>query len=134
MSDFRKKIFRGAKIEDLIIDLERLEKEFEQTISSTKDIDRKRFYEGMAIAFKIIAMKLKGEFEYLEEEFLEKVYESVKVIDQNKIAMENTTNTASKGRCSFCLQKKEPLVLGPLVSICGDCLKFGAEVLSNKTN
>jgi hypothetical protein len=78
--------------------------------------------------------KLKGEFEYLEVDVLEKVYDSFRALDQTDLMAESKTKMANRGKCSFCLQQKEPLVLGPLVSICADCVQFAGEVLNANQN
>ena len=61
--DFRKKTFRGAKVEDLIKELENLSTLCEGKSEQSAHIERQRFYEGMAIAYTTIAVKLKGEFD-----------------------------------------------------------------------
>jgi hypothetical protein len=135
VSDFQKKLFRGAKIEDLILDLELLNKEYEDTIKKTEDIDRKRFYEGMAVAFKIVSMKLKGEFEYMEQEVLDRVYESIVKLDNKKSDRPKRENLSNTKTCSFCGRDQNVvkyLIPGPGVSICENCLEFGRKIIETK--
>ena len=130
--DFRKKIFRGAKIEDIILELERLGILCEEKAQNSVVIERQRFYEGMAIAYTTIGVKLKGEFDYIEP----------KVIDELYDALEKTSNVKTKSKtehienCSFCLRSKDEvgnLALGPGVAICLECLQFGTEVIRANT-
>ena len=131
--DFRKKTFRGAKIEDIILELEKLSSLCEEKSKSSDQLERQRFYEGMAIAYTTIAVKLKGDFDYIEP----------KVIDELYNALEETSNPSSINKtenvttCSFCRRSKEEvgeLAMGPGVSICIECLEFGTEVIkSNST-
>ena len=123
MGDFRKKTFRGAKLEDLILEVERLEKEFDRTYHSTQETDRKLFYEGMVVAFKIVVMKIKGEFEY---------HEDTQVNSADDVSVNQTV--MDQNRCSFCLRNKEVVVRGPSVTICGECLDFGKQLLTTDTN
>ncbi|GAA0360102.1 ClpX C4-type zinc finger protein [Bacillus horti] len=130
--DFRKKTFRGAKIEDHIIEVERLANLCEQKIKETENTDRQRFYEGMAIAYTTIVLKLKGEFEYIEPKVIDELYSSA-----NKVDFKGGSEAADYTEtCSFCKKEKDEvgtLVLGPGVSICPSCLEFGKEVLVDQS-
>ena len=130
--EFRKKIFRGAKIEDIILELERLGTLCEEKAQNCVLIERQRFYEGMAIAYTTIAVKLKGNFDYIEP----------KVIDELYDALEKTSSIKTKGtkeqieNCSFCLRSKDEvgnLAFGPGVAICTECLQFSTEVIRSNT-
>ncbi|GAK14525.1 ClpX C4-type zinc finger protein [Geomicrobium sp. JCM 19039] len=129
---FRKKTFRGAKIEDLILELEKLSSLCEEKSNRSDQIQSQRFYEGMAIAYTTIAVKLKGDFDYIEP----------KVIDELYNAIDKTSNQSNKSTteqvlsCSFCNKDRDEvgeLVLGPGVSICGQCLEFGVEVIRSNS-
>ena len=75
--DFRKKTFRGAKIEDVILELEKLSLLCEEKSKGCEQLERQRFYEGMAIAYTTIAVKLKGDFDYIEPKVIDELYNSL---------------------------------------------------------
>lgn len=126
--DFRKKTFRGAKIEDTILELEKLSSLCDEKSKSSEALERQRFYEGMAIAYTTIAVKLKGDFDYIEPEVIDELYsalEKTSTPNQNR-------DTEHIDTCSFCRRSKQEigdLALGPGVSICSECLQFGSEVI-----
>ena len=131
--DFRKKTFRGAKIEDIILELEKLSLLCEEKSISSEQIERKRFYEGMSIAYTTIAVKLKGDFDYIEPKVIDELYNALEKTSNSK----NISHTEQVSTCSFCRRSKEEvgeLALGPGVSICSHCLEFGAEVIKSRTN
>lgn len=129
--DFRKKMFRGAKIEDVIIELEKLSSLCDEKSKSSDKLERQRFYEGMAIAYTTIAVKLKGDFDYIEPKVIDVLYDALE-----KNSKPNSMNkTEHVEICSFCRRSREEvgeLAMGPGVSICGECLEFGAEVIHSK--
>lgn len=111
--------------------LERFSEGMMAVVENDEDKKRQRFYEGMAVASKLAAMKLKGEFEYIDEELIHHLYESMKrlsVVEINdSVAKENP-----KERCSFCLCEKNRLARGPFASICEDYLQFGLQVIESQ--
>jgi hypothetical protein len=109
--------------------LEQFSEDMMAAVKNGEDKERQRFYEGMAVASKLAAMKLKGEFEYIDEEFIHHVYENMKTLinDTFSASKENT-----KERCSFCLREKNRLARGPYASICEDCLQFGLQVIESQ--
>ncbi|MGP7817316.1 ClpX C4-type zinc finger protein [Niallia sp. 01092] len=126
--DFRKKTFRGAKIEDTILELEKLSQLCEEKIKNSQQIERQRFYEGMAIAYTTITLRLKGEFDYIEPKVINELYNAVEKEPKN------TVDTEYIDACSFCRRSKEEigeLAIGPGVSICSECLTFGEEVIKS---
>lgn len=129
--DFRKKTFRGAKIEDIILELEKLSSLCEEKSSNSEQLERQRFYEGMAIAYTTVAVKLKGDFDYIEPKVIEELYDSL-----DKVSSPNNINrTQHVEICSFCRRSKDDvgeLAMGPGVSICIECLKFGEEVIKSQ--
>jgi hypothetical protein len=131
VNDFEKKLFSSQTVEGLIGDLEKFVQEMTKAIGNNEDVERKRFYEGMAVACKLIAMKLKGEFEHIDETLLNQVYENIKILDNEK-KHDSKFMIETKERCSFCFQHKEPLVKGPFASICEECLQFGMKVMESQ--
>lgn len=122
--DFRKKNFRGAKIEDIILEVENLCRLCEEKARDCNDSETKRFYEGMAIAYITILVKLKGNFDYVEPAVIEELYH----------ALERTSNATNIG-CSFCSRSQEEvgqLAFGPGVAICNECLEFGKKIIEYK--
>jgi hypothetical protein len=94
------------------------------------DKERQRFYEGMAVASKLVAMKMKGEFEHINEAFIHHLYENMKALRIREIDNGFSAGREDrKERCSFCLQEKDRLARGPFASICEDCLQFGLEII-----
>lgn len=130
--DFRKKTFRGAKIEDVILELEKLSTLCEEKSKSSDQLERQRFYEGMAIAYTTIAVKLKGDFDYIEPKVIDELYNALeKTSNPNSIS-----NTEHVTTCSFCRRSKDEvgeLAMGPGVSICIECLEFGKEVIKSRS-
>ena len=126
--DFRKKTFRGAKVEDVIRELEKLISLCEEKSNSSKQLERQRFYEGMAIAYTTIAVKLKGDFDYIEPKVIDELYNALETTSNPN----NISHTEHVTTCSFCRRGKQEigeLALGPGVSICRECLEFGSEVI-----
>lgn len=127
--EFRKKMFRGAKIEDTILELEKLSLLCESYMDKSESIERQRFYEGMAIAYTTVALKLKGEFDYIDQDVIGHLYQAA--ANNNP---QDQSAPAHTGSCSFCNRGKDEvgqLALGPGVSICGDCLEFGKQVVGS---
>lgn len=131
--DFRKKTFRGAKIEDLLMELEKLSSLCEEKSKSSEQLERQRFYEGMAVAYTTIAVKLKGDFDYIEPKVIDELYSSLE-----KTSMPNSQAKQHQPEvCSFCHRSREEvgeLALGPGVAICSECLEFGSEVIKAQTS
>lgn len=128
--EFRKKTFRGAKIEDTILELEKLSSLCDEKSKSSEVLERQRFYEGMAIAYTTIAVKLKGDFDYIEPEVIDELYNAIE-----KTSSSNNLNySVHHDTCSFCRRSKQEvgdLAMGPGVSICKECLEFGSEVIKS---
>ncbi|MFJ7737687.1 ClpX C4-type zinc finger protein [Lysinibacillus sp. NPDC097287] len=128
--DFRKKTFRGAKIEDTILELEKLSLLCEEKSKGSEQLERQRFYEGMATAYTTIAGKLKGDFDYIEPKAIDEVYNALEKTSPKK----NSSTKEQVSTCSFCQRSKEEvgeLAKGLGVSICSHCLEFGAEVIKS---
>ncbi|RAL25635.1 ClpX C4-type zinc finger protein [Thermoflavimicrobium daqui] len=130
--EFRRRTFRGAKIEDIIIELQKLSQLCEEKINKYESLERQRFYEGMSIAYMTISLKLKEEFDYNESdsEVIEQLYIAVENNKNNKNNAATTLNHIET--CSFCGRHKDEvgeLALGPTASICINCLKFGEKVI-----
>lgn len=138
MSDFRKKLFRGAKIEDLIVDLDLLVGNCEETAIHAGDVGRQRFYEGMAVAYRTVSQKLKGQFEYMETAVLDHVYQGIERFSapsaspQSQFPMRGERDGGQRRECSFCGNAPEGdvrLVPGPGVAICGECVDFAKDII-----
>lgn len=63
MPDYRKKMFRGAKIEDCILDFIEMEKELSKTIKTANEKERQLLL-GMSKAYRLIVNRLVREFDY----------------------------------------------------------------------
>ncbi|MDQ0164056.1 hypothetical protein [Aeribacillus alveayuensis] len=63
MSNYRKKLFRGAKIEDCILDFIEMEKELRRAIETNKG-NEKLLLSGMSHAYRMIVNRLVREFDY----------------------------------------------------------------------
>ncbi|WP_413380112.1 ClpX C4-type zinc finger protein [Alkalihalobacillus sp. 1P02AB] len=127
--DFRKKTFRGAKIEDVILELKKLISLCETKSSKSEDKEQQRFYEGMAIAYTTVQLKLQGEFDYIEEKV---IHELGNVMKRTTLNDKAGPNYQAIEECSFCRRSKKEvgeLALGPGVSICRECLQFGVKVI-----
>jgi len=126
--------FRGAKIDDVILELEKLSSLCEEKSQICNQLESQRFHEGMAIAYKTIAIKLKGDFDYIDPKVIDELYNA---LERNSLPNDNNnTSNNNKARleiCSFCSKSKEEvgmLAMGPGVSICSGCLEFGTEVIN----
>lgn len=135
MTEFRKKLFRGAKVEDLIHDLDYLSGSCERTAVASDDPLKRRFFEGMAVAYYLVSQKLKGKFEYVEEDVVDHLYDGMKEAERNQATAAHTDNAPSSRRvCSFCGRDESevgPLAPGPKVAICDSCAGFAREVIGH---
>ncbi|SFU59251.1 ClpX C4-type zinc finger protein [Alicyclobacillus macrosporangiidus] len=135
MTEFRKKLFRGAKVEDLIHDLDDLSQSCERTAIQADDPLKRRFYEGMSVAYYLVSQKLKGRFEYVEEEVVNHLYTGMQRAEALRASAEQAQRTPAGGRvCSFCgrgMDEVGPLAPGPGVAICGPCAEFAKEVIAH---
>lgn len=61
--EYRKRMFRGAKIEDCILDFENMRKISEQKAQTSTDEFRKRLYDGMAITYQTVVSRLCNDFD-----------------------------------------------------------------------
>ncbi|MBX5437440.1 MAG: ClpX C4-type zinc finger protein [Alicyclobacillaceae bacterium] len=136
MTEFRKKLFRGAKVEDLIHNLDYLAQSCEQTAIKTDDPMKRRFYEGMSVAYYLVAQKLKGRFEYVEEKVVSRLYSGMEQAGElHACVTEPRSGSAGSRRvCSFCCREEHevgPLAPGPGVAICEQCAEFAKEVIEH---
>ncbi|WP_035179641.1 hypothetical protein [Alkalihalobacterium bogoriense] len=65
MTEYRKKMFRGAKIEDCILDFISMEKELNKMNRNTGE-DEKQFLLGMSQAYRFVVNRLTREFDYVK--------------------------------------------------------------------
>jgi hypothetical protein len=113
--------------------LEQFSEDMMAAAENGEDKERQRFYEGMAVASKLSAMKLKGEFEYIDKTLIHHVYENMKLLSvAERNGMSSTAKENTNERCSFCLREKHRLARGPFASICEDCLQFGLQVIESQ--
>ena len=83
LDNYRKKMFRGAKIEDCILEFENNERQAKIRKEEVKDKCEKRFYEGLSLAYRLVSQKLRWEFDYKKEEWEEKIVNKIeKIIKQ----------------------------------------------------
>ncbi|KPD01054.1 hypothetical protein LR69_00835 [Geobacillus sp. BCO2] len=96
---------------------------------------RRRFYEGMAVAAKLVALRWEGKCAYIDDDLVDNVYEAIAVFSLEKLEEElmDETQADSSERCSFCLKEKPRLAKGPLAAICDDCLQFGLRVITGQS-
>jgi hypothetical protein len=74
--DYRKRTFRGAKIEDCILDFELMRKTAEKHSQTSNDNYKKRLYDGMALAYQTVVNRLANDFDYtLEENDMDNLFE-----------------------------------------------------------
>jgi hypothetical protein len=136
VTEFRKKLFRGAKVEDLIHDLDYLSRSCEQTALAADDPLKRRFYEGMSVAYYMVTQKLKGRFEYVEEDVVNQLYAGVEQVSARHLPSNGPgpTQAGSPRVCSFCGRDERevgPLAPGPGVAICGQCADFAKEIIEH---
>ncbi|MBB6284813.1 ClpX C4-type zinc finger protein [Geobacillus subterraneus] len=114
--------------------LERFADEVAAMAEQSGDEARRRFYEGMAVAAKLTALRWGGKCGYIDGHLLDNVYEALSVFPLEKLeeALALEAQEARDGRCSFCLKEKPRLVNGPLAAICEDCLRFGLQVITKQ--
>lgn len=115
--------------------LERFADELIAMAEQREDEARRRFYEGMAVGAKLIALRWEGKCAYIDDYLLDNVYEALAVFSLEKLeetlALE-AEEAHGGGRCSFCLKEKPRLAKGPLAAICDDCLQFGLQVIAKQ--
>ncbi|HWJ79884.1 MAG TPA: ClpX C4-type zinc finger protein [Niallia sp.] len=118
------------KMDDVILELEKLSFLCEEKSKNNNQLERQRFYEGMAIAYTTIAVYLKEDLDIIEPKVVDELYSALeKTSNPNSISNKNHVTT-----CSFCHKNKEEvggLAMGPGVSICCECLEFGAEIIKS---
>lgn len=115
--------------------LERFSEGMMAVAENGEDKERQRFYEGMAVASKLAAMKLKGEFEYIDETLIRHMYENMKML--NVVEINDTFVTAQENmneRCSFCLREKARLARGPLPRFVKTVCNLGCRLLKVKND
>ncbi|GCD82318.1 hypothetical protein [Parageobacillus thermoglucosidasius] len=113
--------------------LEQFSEDMMAAAEHDEDKERQRFYEGMAVASKLAAMKCKGEFASIDEILIHHVYENMKMLNMaERNGMSSTAKESANERCSFCFRKKQRLARGPFASICEDCLQFGLQVIESQ--
>lgn len=113
----------------MILELENLSALCEEKSQKSEEIERQRFYEGMAVAHTTLTVKLTGEFDYIEPAVIDELYKAMEKTSQQS----EQKKTDASETCSFCQRSKEEvgeLVMGTGVSICKSCLEFGVEVLN----
>ena len=120
--EFRKKTFRGAKIEDLIFELEKLSLICEEKYKSSEQLERQCFFEGMALAYATIGLKL-------EPFVINELYNAA----GKTFSKDEAHQTEHVKVCFFVKEVEEvgEVAMGPGVSICGECLELGSEVIKS---
>jgi ClpX C4-type zinc finger len=131
-----RKLFRGAKVEDLIHDLDYLSRSCEQTALAADDPMKRRFYEGLSVAYYMVAQKLKGRFEYVEEDVVNQLYTGRQQVSARDLSgvWPGLNQLGPHRLCSFCGRDERevgPLAPGPRVTICGQCAEFAREVIEH---
>ena len=131
--DSRKENFLEAKLEEVILELEQLSSLCEEKSQNCNQLESQRFYEGMAIAYTTVAIKIKNDFDYIDPKVIDELFNA---LEKNSWPNGNNNtsynNTLHREICSFCNKNKDDvgmLAMGPGVSICSGCLEFGAEVI-----
>jgi len=117
------KTLQGIQLENIIGQLENHSAYCEEKSRNNIDLERQRFYEGMAIAYKTMAVTFKNNFEPLDHHVIDALYDALE-----KTYKPNHSNET----CSFCLRNKQevgPFATGSNVSICSECIQFGADVI-----
>jgi hypothetical protein len=110
MGDYRKRLFRGAKVEDCILFFEENAlKAKERKIEASDDYE-KGFWEGNRLAYQMAAQKLRWDFDYKTEEWeqgiIKKVEELIKQIERMEQSSRDQTDTS----ISQFLKQVEPKV------------------------
>ncbi|WP_226793062.1 ClpX C4-type zinc finger protein [Bacillus sp. B1-b2] len=115
---------------NMIKELEQLCNVSEELSQTKENANKQRFYEGMAIAYTTVVMRLKNEVQQID----------LKVINELFQAIEKTSHANSidyHSTCSFCQKntvKVGVLAVGPGVSICKECIEFGGELIKSNSS
>ncbi|MFT8872940.1 MAG: hypothetical protein ABF868_11760 [Sporolactobacillus sp.] len=111
-NDYRKKVFRGAKIEDCILLFEKNEKQAKAQKEDTKDKGEKRFFEGLALAYKFASQTLRWEFDYKKDEWekriilkIENIIKQLELFESNSRIIPVNLDLVKKHSMSEDLQK-----------------------------
>ncbi|USG64985.1 hypothetical protein NDK47_23135 [Brevibacillus ruminantium] len=129
--DFRKHKGSDIRIKEAIQELETLIQRCETNVSNSDSLAKLRYYEGMAVAYTTVSMKLKGEIDAIDPAVVDYLYEAA-----DKTGASRLPQTIHSETCSFCGRSKNTageLALGPGVSICLDCLQFAKAVVESHT-
>ncbi|WNS78895.1 ClpX C4-type zinc finger protein [Domibacillus sp. DTU_2020_1001157_1_SI_ALB_TIR_016] len=122
--------FQGTEVKATVEGLQMLQQLCEDEAAKSEVPERKSFYEGMALAYSTIEQKVKGHAEYIQPEFIERLFDAMNKVENTPSAKHDYTET-----CSFCEKSRnevDALALGPGVSICIECLDFGKEVIESQ--
>lgn len=120
-------MFQGVEKEKAIVQLQNLSQWCEEKAAESEEAARKYFYEGMAIAYSTIEQKFKGNDDYLQPDFLEQLFDSIKSTQ--------SVRHSDPEICSFCQKSSSEvgvMAAGPGVCICAGCLEFGKEVIQSQ--
>lgn len=71
------KSLQGIQLEDMIAQLEKHSIYCEEKSRNNADMERQRFYEGMAIAYRTMTVTLKNDFEPLDHHVIDALYDAL---------------------------------------------------------
>lgn len=108
MDDYRKRLFRGAKVEDCILFFEENARKAGEHKNEASDDYEKGFWEGNRLAYQAAAQKLRWDFDYKkdewEQEITKKVHHLIEAIDRME---QSARDQASAGKAKL-LRQAEP--------------------------
>lgn len=94
MEDYRKKMFRGAKIEDCIMEFQNRHQRAREQMNEAAEPGEKRFFEGIALAYQMAAQKLRWEFDYKKEEWEQEITQKIETVIREIERCEEAARTA----------------------------------------
>ncbi|WP_311315971.1 hypothetical protein [Niallia sp. MER 6] len=75
--DSQEEFITGAKLEEIMLELEQLSSLCEEKSKSCTLLESQRFYEGMAIAYTTVVIKLKSDFDYIDTKVINELYNAL---------------------------------------------------------
>lgn len=121
-----------SDLQSLQEEIENLSTLCEEHAKSSGNSDKQRFYEGMAIAYTTVIMKLKKQVQQIDSKVIDELFQAIEKTSKAKAI----NGTPYSPACSFCQRDTAEvgeLAVGPGVSICKECLEFGADLIKRNS-
>lgn len=113
------------EVSEILQELQKLISKCEDLSQAKDNTNKQRLYEGMAIAFTTMMMRVTKEISQIDSNVIDEMYNAIEKTSKVHSIEHSST-------CSFCQRNTEEvgeLAVGPGVSICKECIEFGGELI-----